>query len=96
MTIRIAQLAHDLSAWAEAGQQQISDRIHARDEALARAFGWEIAAGTGRFGFGDRVYRDPRFGSTGRAPTARPSSRSGAGRAQTAVAASHRTGGRSR
>jgi hypothetical protein len=93
MTIRIAQLAHDLSVWAGARQQQLSDSVHARDEALARACGWEIAVGTGRFGFGDRVYRDPRFGSTGRSATARPGSWSVGGVAQTAVAASHRTKG---
>lgn len=62
MTIRIARVARDLSAWAGARQQQLSDRVHARDEVLARACGWEVAVGTGRLGFGDRVYRDPRFG----------------------------------
>jgi hypothetical protein len=56
-------LARDLAAWAGVRQQQISDRVHAPDEALARARGWAIGAGTGRFGFGDRVYQDPRFGS---------------------------------
>jgi hypothetical protein len=42
-------------------QQQFSDHLHADGDALARERGWTITTTTGRFGFGGRVYRDPRF-----------------------------------
>jgi len=42
-------------------QQRLSDRVHARGDAFAQQAGWTATTTTGRFGFGTRVYRDPRF-----------------------------------
>jgi hypothetical protein len=50
-----------LSAWAARPLKRLSDRIHAGGEAIARSNGWEITSVTGRFGFGARIYHDPRF-----------------------------------
>jgi hypothetical protein len=50
-----------VSAWITRRQQQFSDHLHADGDALARERGWTITTTTGRFGFGGRVYRDPRF-----------------------------------
>ena len=50
-----------VSAWIAQLQRQLSDRIHADGDALARERGWTITTTTGRLGFGGRVYRDPRF-----------------------------------
>ena len=50
-----------LSAWIARHQQEFSDRLHADGDALARERGWTITTTTGQFGFGGRVYRDPRF-----------------------------------
>jgi hypothetical protein len=41
--------------------RQLSDRVFAGGDAIAREKGWEITK-TGRCGFGARSYRDPRFG----------------------------------
>jgi hypothetical protein len=41
--------------------RQLSDCVHRDSDALAREHGWSITATTGWFGFGTRVYRDPRF-----------------------------------
>jgi len=43
-------------------QQRLSDRVHARGDAFAQQAGWATTKTSGRFGFGARVYRDPRFG----------------------------------
>jgi hypothetical protein len=43
-------------------QQRLSDRVHARGDAFAEQAGWTTTTTRGRFGFGARVYRDPRFG----------------------------------
>jgi hypothetical protein len=43
-------------------QQRLSDRMHAKGDEFAQQAGWTTTTTTGRFGFGDRVYRDPRFG----------------------------------
>jgi hypothetical protein len=40
---------------------QLSDRVFAGGDAFARENGWQITKTTGRFGFGARAYRDPRF-----------------------------------
>jgi hypothetical protein len=55
-------------------QQRLSDRVHARGDAFAQQAGWATTTTTGRFGFGARVYRDPRFSQrqTGAASTAQP------------------------
>jgi hypothetical protein len=50
-------------------QRKLSDRVHRDGDALAREHGWPITATTGRFGFGARVYHDPRFAE--RVPGAR-------------------------
>jgi hypothetical protein len=57
-----------LFGWVARFQQQLSDRVFADGDAFARENGWEITKTTGRFGFGGRIYRDPRFGP--RAPEA--------------------------
>jgi hypothetical protein len=43
-------------------QHRLSDRVHARGDTFAGQAGWTTTKTTGRFGFGARVYRDPRFG----------------------------------
>jgi hypothetical protein len=58
---RAEGLAGRVSAWIARRQQQCSDHLHADGDALARERGWTITTTTGRFGFGGRVYRDPRF-----------------------------------
>jgi hypothetical protein len=58
---RAEGLTGRLSAWIARRQQRFSDHIHAGGDALARERGWTITKTTGRFGFGGRVYRDPRF-----------------------------------
>jgi hypothetical protein len=50
-----------VSAWIGRLQQQLSDRLHADGDALARERGWTVTTTTGRLGFGGRVYRDARF-----------------------------------
>jgi hypothetical protein len=57
-----------LGAWIVRLQRQLSDRLFAEGDAFAREQGWESTKSTGRFGFGTRIYRDPRFGLR---PTAR-------------------------
>jgi hypothetical protein len=49
------------SAWVRRRQGELSDRVHAAADERARRYGWEVAGSTGRFGFGARTYRDPRF-----------------------------------
>jgi hypothetical protein len=60
-------------AWIERRQHELSDRVHAAGDECARQQGWEVTKSTGRFGFGARSYRDPRFGDRrrqlGRRPT---------------------------
>jgi hypothetical protein len=50
------------SAWVRRHQGDLSDRVHAATDERARRYGWEVTGSTGRFGFGARTYRDPRFG----------------------------------
>lgn len=49
------------SAWIGRRQRELSTRIHIAGDERARAFGWEVTQSAGRFGFGTRIYRDPRF-----------------------------------
>jgi hypothetical protein len=72
------------AAWIARLQRQLTDRIFADGDAFAHEHGWEITKTTGRFGFGARSYRDPRFGQrakTGRqgpeCTAGRPDARSG-------------------
>jgi hypothetical protein len=44
-------------------QRELSDRVHAAGDAAAASHGWTITKTTGVFGFGARIYRDPRFDS---------------------------------
>jgi hypothetical protein len=41
--------------------RKLSDRIHAAEDARARALGWEITEIPGWLGLHGRSYRDPRF-----------------------------------
>jgi hypothetical protein len=50
-----------LAGWIAPLQQQLSDCLFADEDTFARGHGWEITKITGRFGFGARSYRDPRF-----------------------------------
>lgn len=50
-----------LSAAICPGQAALSDRLHADGDRQAARYGWAITTGTGRFGFGNRTYHDPRF-----------------------------------
>jgi hypothetical protein len=57
-------------------QREMSDRVHAAGDDRACQHGWEVTKSTGRFGFGARSYRDPRFSDRqwqlGRRPTQGP------------------------
>jgi hypothetical protein len=57
-----SNVPHRLAAWIAQLQRQLSDRLFAEGDTFARGQGWEITKSTGRFGFGARIYRDPRFG----------------------------------
>ncbi len=48
--------------WIRRIQGRLSDRVHAEGDAFAEQAGWATTMTVGRFGFGARVYRDPRFG----------------------------------
>jgi hypothetical protein len=50
-----------LAIWTGRTLERLSERIHAGGDATARENGWEITRATGRFGFGARIYHDPRF-----------------------------------
>lgn len=50
------------SEWVARLLWQLSDRVFAGGDAFARKNGWQITKTGGRFGFGARKYRDPRFG----------------------------------
>jgi hypothetical protein len=50
-----------LASWAARLQRQLSDRMFTEDDASAREHGWTVTKTSGRFGFGARTYRDPRF-----------------------------------
>lgn len=55
-----------IPTWIGRRQRELSDRVHAAGDECARQHGWEVTKSTGRFGFGARTYRDPRF--DGRCP----------------------------
>ena len=51
----------EISTWIGRHQRELSDRVHAAGDGRARQHGLEITTSTGRYGFGTRSYRDPRF-----------------------------------
>ena len=59
--IRSAARSHGLAAAVTAAAGRLSNRIHRRSDAQARAAGWEITRTPGRAGLTGRTYRDPRF-----------------------------------
>jgi hypothetical protein len=65
MTETTARKRVGILAWMPASigrrQRELSDRVHAAGDECARLHGWEVTKSTGRFGFGARTYRDPRF-----------------------------------
>jgi hypothetical protein len=59
---RRAGILARMPAWIGRRQSELSDRVHAAGDECARQHGWQVTKSTGRFGFGMRSYRDPRFG----------------------------------
>jgi hypothetical protein len=53
--------ASRIAAWIAVWQRELSERVHRDGDALARSHGWGITETVGWFGFGGRIYRDPRF-----------------------------------
>jgi hypothetical protein len=60
--LRRAGILTRMAAWIGRRQRELSDRVHTAGDECARQHGWEVTKSTGRFGFGARSYRDPRFG----------------------------------
>jgi hypothetical protein len=58
-----AGIVGEMSARVRRRQRALSDRVHAAADERARSHGWTVTETTGRFGFGARIYRDPRFGA---------------------------------
>jgi hypothetical protein len=56
-----AGIAARTCAWISRTQRELSDQVHAAGDDRARKHGWEVTKTTGRYGFGARRYRDPRF-----------------------------------
>jgi hypothetical protein len=54
-------VAARISAWVRRRQSELSAHVHAAGDERAHRHGWTVTETTGRFGFGVRVYRDPRF-----------------------------------
>jgi hypothetical protein len=59
---RRAGILARMPTWIGRRQRELSDRLHAAEDECARQHGWQVTNSTGRFGFGARRYRDPRFG----------------------------------
>jgi hypothetical protein len=57
----VGSVPRRLTGWIARFQRQLSDRIFADGDAFAREHGWKTTKTTGRFRFGARSYRDPRF-----------------------------------
>ncbi len=49
-------------AWIVGRIEELTDWMHAVGDAFARDACWSVSRTGGRFGFGGRTYRDPRFG----------------------------------
>src|SRR5215469_10336818 len=54
-------LAAWISFWVRGRQRELSALVYTAGDERARQYGWEVMESTGRFGFGARTYRDPRF-----------------------------------
>jgi hypothetical protein len=65
----------EISAWVRRRQRALSAWVHAAGDERARSHGWTVTETTGRFGFGARIYRDPRFGAPRPALPAAPAAR---------------------
>jgi hypothetical protein len=61
-TIAARRTSTVVADWIRGCQQELSDAVHAVGDKRARDHGWEVTNGTGRLGFGARIYWDPRFG----------------------------------
>jgi hypothetical protein len=70
-----ARIVGEMSAWVRRHQRALSVGVHAAGDQRARSHGWTVTETTGRFGFGARIYRDPRFGAPRPAVTAAPTVR---------------------
>jgi hypothetical protein len=68
-------IAGEISARVRRRQRALSARVHAAGDERARSHGWTVIETTGRFGFGARIYRDPRFGAPRPALAAAPAAR---------------------
>jgi hypothetical protein len=64
----VGSVARSLARWIARLHRQLSDCVFADGDAFAREHEWQITKTTGRFGFGARSYRDPRFGQRPAAP----------------------------
>jgi hypothetical protein len=62
-------IAARIPGWVRRGQRELSARVHAAGDERARRHGWTVTETTGRFGFGARSYRDPRFEDRRRRPS---------------------------
>jgi hypothetical protein len=58
---RRAGILARMPAWIRRHQRELSNQVHAARDERARQHGWQVTKSTGRFGFGTRSYRDPRF-----------------------------------
>jgi hypothetical protein len=63
-----AGLTARITRWVRRYQRELSARVLAAGDERARRHGWEVMESTGRFGFGTRTYRDPRFDDRHRRP----------------------------
>ncbi len=57
-----AAIVHRRTALSASYAMGRADRLHAARDAFAREVSWSVRVASGRFGFGARMYRDPRFG----------------------------------
>ena len=58
----VGNMPQRLAGWIARLRGRLSDRLFADEDVFAREHEWEITKTAGRFGFGARSYRDPRFG----------------------------------
>jgi hypothetical protein len=58
---RRAGILARMPTWIGRRQRELSDWVHAAGDDRAHQYAWTVTESTGRFGFGARSYRDPRF-----------------------------------